>query len=470
MKQADREIITLLGEIRDAGAAAETDPLALHSVLVGKTVFVDSVNGNDATGVRGDASKPFLTLTAAKTAATSGDTIFVGPGTYAERNLLKNGVNWYFYPGATVDITTTSPAQTGANDTMAAAIFDDSVRGANGAVVCSINGFGVFSRNELTLSGQEATVFIRNPASNVSINCKSIIGAGEIYWTIWGDGGRCTINCETIIGAVNGVFWSNGDLFINAVEITSNFTGPTILTNTLYGGGGNRWLTGGLWIKAQRLTNTNTGSVINTIGNASARVWIEAQKIEGTGGPVVTISGNKVYIKAEKIECTGDGQVVEIAATGAGLWLEAQKVEGGGDGIPLYLIDSNSANIKIQSLVAGVGAPAAIEIDGGSAVVEVQELTTASASTKGLYHTAGNLRLLNTKIDASLSSSSNPIVIADAGLVLQNCVLIAEAGRDSITASGAQDVKVYGTSVTNKAKHVNITVLIGTLTVNADVT
>lgn len=50
--------------------------------LWGNCLFVDIVNGNDATAVRGDSAFPYLTVNAAITAALSGDTIVVRPGTY----------------------------------------------------------------------------------------------------------------------------------------------------------------------------------------------------------------------------------------------------------------------------------------------------------------------------------------------------------------------------------------------------
>jgi hypothetical protein len=103
--------------------------------LAGNMLLVDSVNGNDSTGARG--GKPFLTLGAAKTNAVSGDLITVGPGTYDEKNLLKNGVNWNFLRGAKVTYT-------GAGS---GSIFDDTSDGANGAVTCDVSGFGEFYNN-----------------------------------------------------------------------------------------------------------------------------------------------------------------------------------------------------------------------------------------------------------------------------------------------------------------------------------
>jgi hypothetical protein len=71
----------------------------------GNLVWVDQINGNDSLAVRGRMSIPFRTLTAAKNAAQSGDTIMVMPGTYNENGLVKNGVNWHFLNGAKVIYT-----------------------------------------------------------------------------------------------------------------------------------------------------------------------------------------------------------------------------------------------------------------------------------------------------------------------------------------------------------------------------
>jgi len=83
----------------------------INAVPAAHVLYVNQVEG------------PFTTLAAAKAAAQSGDTIVVGPGTYIENDLLKNGVNWFFAPGAIV--TFTSPAlQANSNDILYG-IFDD---------------------------------------------------------------------------------------------------------------------------------------------------------------------------------------------------------------------------------------------------------------------------------------------------------------------------------------------------------
>jgi hypothetical protein len=83
-----------------------------------KILFVDP-SGNDSTAVKGDLHKPYQNIYAAKSAATSGDTVYVFPGTwtYDNRNtagnpyngqidtlvnLWKDGVSYYFSPNTNV--------------------------------------------------------------------------------------------------------------------------------------------------------------------------------------------------------------------------------------------------------------------------------------------------------------------------------------------------------------------------------
>lgn len=53
----------------------------------GKVIWVDSVNGNDSIAQINRPNLPYLTVRAALSASTSGDTVMVRPGTYSEENL-----------------------------------------------------------------------------------------------------------------------------------------------------------------------------------------------------------------------------------------------------------------------------------------------------------------------------------------------------------------------------------------------
>jgi hypothetical protein len=204
------------------------DTLTLSNPFAGKNLYVDSVNGNNSTGLRGDITKPFLTLAAAKAAAVSGDLITVYPGTYNEKNLLKDGVNWHFESGAIVEWTGAA----------AGGIFDDSADGANGPVACSITGLGEFLYKTSTTSyhgdapsGIYNCVKISNASSDVSITCKQIyaewldIVNNNAVNAILHKGGTLRFHCERLVGMGPGnptsaYWWEGGNCFGHADYIS----------------------------------------------------------------------------------------------------------------------------------------------------------------------------------------------------------------------------------------------------------
>lgn len=134
------------------------NPLGIVSseVPTGNLLWVDQVNGVDALATRGRMTIPFKTLTKAKEAAQSGDTIMVLPGTYNETNLLRNGVNLHFFAGAVLDCNTASSD----------AVFDDN----NTAMDCAITGDGCFR----TPSGRYL-VRTRHASSVIRFECSELL-------------------------------------------------------------------------------------------------------------------------------------------------------------------------------------------------------------------------------------------------------------------------------------------------------
>jgi hypothetical protein len=102
-----------------------------------KLLYVDP-NGNDTSGTKGAIAKPFLTIEAAVSAASSGDMIIINPGAYTvTSNLAKNGVV-FFYCGGTIVTKTTSGA-----------IFDYSTSGTYTSDI-NILGYGNFNKTSAT--------------------------------------------------------------------------------------------------------------------------------------------------------------------------------------------------------------------------------------------------------------------------------------------------------------------------------
>jgi hypothetical protein len=161
-------------------------PGFIADIPTGNLLWVDAVNGVDALAARGRMTIPFKTLTAAKNAAASGDTIIVLPGTYPEKNLLKNGVNWHFFTGAKVSYSGSDGG----------GIFDTGPDGTGSAVVSKITGFGVFERfNTVSTghvvysyaSGSDLVIHARSLAAQSASCVKTLNGDGKLEIQVSGD-------------------------------------------------------------------------------------------------------------------------------------------------------------------------------------------------------------------------------------------------------------------------------------------
>lgn len=307
-------------------ADAPTVRTTLGIGATGKTIWVDSVNGNNSTAIAYRADRPFLTLAAAKSAAVSGDLIVVGPGTYNERNLLKNGVNWYFHPGATVSFTGAS----------AGGIFDDSSTGANGQVICSITGFGSFTSN-CSVAGAP-TVWVSNASSNIRIsaidllndspgaspNSAIVVGAGTLYVdavriyslnnsTITQSDGIIDIKAKEIDADVENLTLG----FLSTEGGTANITADVISGYLMLEGGS----TMNVNIKCDQLLGEDYGQAASLV--QTSNISIDARVITGQ---ILYTSGN-CKISRATITTTGSAVPVWLSGlSGTGLVLDGVKL------------------------------------------------------------------------------------------------------------------------------------------------
>lgn len=122
---------------------------------------------SDSNAARGTILKTVIT------AAGSGDTIVVGPGTYDANLLLKNGVNYYFLPGAIIDYTGTT----------AGALFAD----GGSDFTISISGEGQFIHRGNNSSGDKQ-VFNIEGASTGIVRGRSLYAADSVGFRLNGVG------------------------------------------------------------------------------------------------------------------------------------------------------------------------------------------------------------------------------------------------------------------------------------------
>lgn len=87
------QVVSILFYFTSFNAPSQTVVIrkGVNQLLAGSTVFMDATNGNDSTALRGDESKPFLSLSNACDALLDNDKLLIKPGRYIVK--AGSGVN-----------------------------------------------------------------------------------------------------------------------------------------------------------------------------------------------------------------------------------------------------------------------------------------------------------------------------------------------------------------------------------------
>lgn len=459
--------------------AAQSDARYVQSVLTGKTLWVDAVNGNDTSGTSGRQDKPFLTLGAAKAAASSGDLIYVRPGSYTVNNgtsLMKDGVNWNFDLGVNVDKSLT---------TGEVGIFDDE----GSAMSCNVTGEGVFLLTSVT-SGEFAyvgCVHTINAGTNLTIHAQSIgaiqgTGVSNTPMGVNAVNGTVRVTCsKSIFGIDNGgitncgiaLYWEHGLLIAEAPEIfashnpvnpqsdgtdvenmyvtaneiysmgsTSPGNGPGVILATSFGTNPNA----ACWVTSD-IIRGNIGSDYTSIASlidGSNKIYVQTQKLFGQ----LKIDGGLTYVTSTKIEALGNVSGVITA-----LFVKTTV------GTLRYNVGQHD-----PKSFTGLG----FVITGGTVLANQIEYTSGSGSD-GLSISGGTARLTACILNTAANNAGNPALKSGGVLILIGSTLVAEGSRDSISAPTSQNV-VAMSSWANKAIDGDVTIATtGGLTVDSDV-
>ncbi len=398
------------------------------SLLTGKTLWVDAINGNNTTGTRGVSNKPFLTITAALTAASSGDTVIVRSGDYNENVSLKTGVNIDFQGGAR--LTTTGGSYSISDNGVAVTCYISGLKIANngfatkGVVVSNASSVITISADEILTQGSTTAVGVDVSAGIVRLTAKTIratgsscnairlSGSATVYANVQGlestahcvaiSGGTLYLTTEYIYPLANVcAFQATGGtsyiLFKNLID--TNMSSASAFQT---GGGGTVYIKGGTCI---RTTATSTfdaafggtwvvqGVNITTFGAANAFNVTSSGtfSIYGCYFDVTKISGSGITIYTDAVTLSGTGSII-LGATATRTTING----AAGSAITITLPSTTctlakaGANNDITSLSALAGTTA-------YTVTSTNALTT-STSSWGDSHTA----------TLTWGSSSNP--------------------------------------------------------------
>jgi len=233
-RNSDSLIYTINGLRRalkdSSGGGSTTIPTSALIVYVSKS-------GNDATGTKGDITKPYLTLAAANAVASKLDVVYVYPGTYTEQLIIKDSVYYIsaVWGGAVIN-------HNGTKNTFAVVTRANDYVEANIEIgLCSLYGFSITnSTSESTLKIRAKNIdfhveYMQVKSKNITYSCKFQLSntTSTFYSTFSAD----RIDCISIgTGATLGFDGSNyvTPVVVSAADRMPTFEAKTV--NFLYGG------------------------------------------------------------------------------------------------------------------------------------------------------------------------------------------------------------------------------------------
>lgn len=419
----------------------EAAGLEVANALVGAASIGIYRNGSVVGSYGGaTATERGTALLSAKNAALSGDTIFVGPGSYTiSANLLKDGVNYHFEVGAVVT----------RSDSGDGSVWDDYTNGANGACTSIVTGAGTFIRTGSVEDEQNCVILLTHSASDLTIHAHNLENNSDFATALLRSvvrhvSGRLNIFCNDILGPnCLGLWWSDGEEYIVCNELVARslafYVSPCSAGESGPGDIGNQFTSGYMWVKGRKARTTTadsngnylcgTNGLYATLDDDSPRVWLDFDLYDGTDNGAVfnCASGIFWYLDGEKAVQSHNGAGCKVLYQGGGkLWNRIGKLQGGVGGTCdfadgecwMTTPDINDGGVQTNAHCITVGADEgggvgaggtvhlsfqslvksstgrAINVQGGTCNVLSGAITTSNGSQKDLYK-ATNDSVLN---------------------------------------------------------------------------
>jgi len=346
--------------------------------------------------VSGSTWNSYSTIAAAKGVAISYDTILVGPGTYDENNLLKNNVNYYFYPGAKVSYT-------GAAGNVNCGIFDNGAQGANTAVACTIGGYGEFTY----AGGGTPTCGILNIGKAAQISVEGCLfsstrGCVKVIDTAWTSVVHVNVKkISTTAGGVAGVMLTQGDSLYVEADLIENTAGTTIDISSDDPNSGN------VYIHAKQIASTLGYAAIQT--DNYGKLWVEVD------GPIVATECPAIYFNSGPIR----------------------------------------SHIKAQSIqTKGFFTTPAIRcVANADSTVDCPYITSNYTGEVVRFDSAGTLRLIDSRVVSTGTNGKAAYLVSGGRFETHgDCAFVSDSGAtDSITGASGVNIYNYGSIRGNKA-------------------
>lgn len=414
------EALSGTGFARRTGVNAWTLDSSIALATTNMT-WVDEL-GSDVTGTAGRFDLPFATPEAARDASIAGDTIVVRAGDYTTAtSLAKDGVNWFFYPGATV---------TFADDISTEGIFDD----GGAAMQFTVGGYGNFTRSTTDDFLAFHLVNCTHSDSRMNIQGNSFTctaGSDGVCAAFWGEEGELNYSANSIVSTGGNSYanwWINGSMRGSAKFCSSEYVAAGAQCSATPTGDG--------FFVADEING-----IVSADGtNATAAMWVKAGIIVGSagGGAVSTSNSNKLYVSAQKI-------FGSVRVSGGNVYVVCDKISalgnGGSTSANMVYQTSGTLRIKVMEYDPDIYTGQTIKITNGTQYIFGGRITGING-TNGFEIAGGTSFIQDMVIDTSASNSDNPVLVSGGTLKLNNCTLLAHSTRDSIEASGLQTVQI----------------------------
>lgn len=371
----------ILGQ--QAGTVAVMDTIGSGSTLsIENLAWLTSlvVDPSSTTGLRGT----FTTITAALTAAVSGQTIFVRDGTYTENLTLKTGVNITSFTGAnrTPNVQIVGKLTATFTGTCTLSNLNLKTNGDNSFTITGTNATTVFFSNCTFLSQDATSILLNNANCNVIMrNCISQIAASGIAFF------TCT-SCTTF--QIEELF-SNGQV----VSTTAN----TIAAGTLdisYSRFYTPITTSGtsaLTFRASVIDNSNINVTALTVGGSGTNLVSLSEFLSGTAtavsiGGTLTMEGACVVSSTNMNAIAGAGTLVytpiSFSNTSSNISTTTQTIRNFGPSATVGSSNSGNTNtltVTNSSNTASSGAAMVATVGGSSAADAVHQAVVSGVTT-----------------------------------------------------------------------------------------
>jgi hypothetical protein len=256
-----------------------------RAVPTGRLLWVDAVKGNDALAVREALSVPLKTLAKARDSAVGGDTIMVLPGSYNEHDLLRNGVNWYFFPGAVVHYTGGGVAIFSTEDT---------------GVGAFIGGYGEFESDATTV------IDVSENGANLLIQARKLTANDAVCVSVTAPTtGTLKLHVMEKIKGINAL--SKGGLSSCVVEADEMEGGESYCIH---------YVAGNLSVSARCITAVSVAVNVGS-GGSGGRLLIDAGEIISEGADAVAYNASAPTLIIRNARIKGNSSAVNIGSSAA---------------------------------------------------------------------------------------------------------------------------------------------------------